>query len=194
MATKTLAEADGTQFEARVYDLGSSEYASATVLEGGYKRISAEITRPADTTAYTAKDCIADVAQSSTTHKFANAARLTGLGGGIIHASIKTDKVDWTAAITMIIYDGAGPASFIADNAAFDRMWADRGKAIAVIEFPALQTVTGGAGSMAWANVDGINRAYTCSGTDLYFQLYTNGTPTPANGQKFYIELGVIRD
>lgn len=32
MATKNLAEADGTPFEARVYDLGSSEYASATLL------------------------------------------------------------------------------------------------------------------------------------------------------------------
>jgi hypothetical protein len=166
------------------------------VLEGGYHVCEIEFTRPANTTAYSALDCLADNAPSITTQVLAGAARKVGGSGAILRAVLKTDKVDWTNPINLVIYKLA-PGAFIADNSPFDRMYADKAKAIGMIEFPSFATVTGGAGSFRWAAVEGLNIPFACDAAlaDLYFQAYIpSGTPTPASGQKFYLQVGVLRD
>lgn len=166
------------------------------VMLGGNYQCGVEFTRPANTTAYAAKDALADNAPSSTTQVLAGAARKNAGTGAVVRASIRTDKVDWTNPINIILYRQP-PASFIADNAAFDRMYADVTKAIGMIEFPSLQNITGGAGSFSWASVEGLYIPFVCdtSVDDLYFQAYIpSGTPTPASGQKFYLTIGVVQD
>lgn len=200
-AYKTLAEYGNTPFKGGVEQIESSPneiYASLTVLLGGNYNCEIEFTRPANTTAYAEKDCLADNAPSITTQVLANAARKVGGSGSILRAVLKTDKVDWTTPITLVLYKQA-PASFIADNAAFDRMYADKSKAIGMIEFPSFQTVTGGVGSFRWSTVENLNIPYVCDSSlaDLYFQCYIPsgaGTPTPASGQKFDLMVGVMRD
>jgi hypothetical protein len=166
------------------------------VLTGGYYTCAVEFTRPANTTAYAALDCLADNAPSITTQLLANAGRVVGGSGAIVRAVLKTDLTTWTNPINAVVYNAA-PGAFITDNLAFDRMYVDKAKAIGMIEFPSFQTVTGGVGSFRWASVEGLNIPYTCGGAlqDLYFQCYlSSGTPTPASAQKFYLMVGVLRD
>lgn len=171
-------------------------YIIRRVLEGGFENCAIEFSRPGNTTPYSALDCLSDNAPSITTQVLAGVARKNGGSGTILRATLKTDMTTWTNPITFVIYSVA-PGAFIADNSAFDRMYADKASAIGMLEFPSFQTVTGGAGSFRWASLDGLNIPYGCDAAidDLYFQAYIpSGTPTPASAQKFYLQLGVLRD
>ncbi len=196
-ATKTLAEADGTQFEAKVYEVESGIFASATVLEGGYGRITKEITMPSGTATHSDKDAIAHTTADATTHNLPLAGRVVGGTGAVIAATIKTDNPAWTTPVSMIIYDGAGPAAYVADNLAFDPMYVDKGIVVCQIDFGSFNKVTGGAGSFAWTRADGLNRPFVCAAAsqNLYFQMWSNGVSSAqVAGQKFSIEIGIIRD
>lgn len=198
MAYKSIMDGLGSIFKAKVYDLGDSEYASSTVLEGGYKRLKKEFTRPANTTAYTALDCLADNSPSITTQNLDGAARINGGSGAIIRAAMKTDNLSWTNQIYVVIYDGTGPASFISDNAAFDTKWADDNNIVGVLLFNAFtKDATGAAGSFVKSVLEGLNMPYDCGASvdDLYFQCFIpSGGPTPASGQKFFLNIGVLRN
>jgi hypothetical protein len=165
---------------------------------GGHSvRVEKEITRPANTTAYTILDCVADNSASNTTHKITDALRKVAGTGLIISAVLSTDNLSWTTPITAIIYDKAVPAAFIADNAAFDPMYADHANIACQIQFPSFQKVTGGAGAKAWAAVENLNRIIqsAAASKDIYFQLYLpSAAQTPASGQKFTLTLGIIQD
>jgi len=194
---RTLQDAILGNFKAKAYNLGSDEYASATVLEGGNKRLVKEFTRPADATAYAALVCLADNAPSATTHNLPDAGRMIGGSGSIIRAEMVTDNLSWTNGITVVIYDEP-PASFIADNAAFDVKYVDQPNKVGTLAFPAFaKDATGAAGSFVKCVLEGLNMPYECAddSTNLYFQCFLpSGTPTPASGQKFYLNIGVNRD
>lgn len=164
----------------------------------GFKRIKCEITRPANTTAYAALDCVADASASATTQALPYAGRIDGGTGSILRAVIKTDNLSWTNPITMVIYDGDGPAAFIADNAAFDPKYEDKQDVVGTISFPTfVKDATGASGSYYKSVVDSLNMPYECGSStkSLYFQLFIpSGTPAPASGQKFYLNIGVVRD
>lgn len=167
------------------------------VLEGGYRQIQVEITRPANETPYSANDAVADNAPSITTQILSGIARKDNGSGAIVRAVVKTDKIDSTMALKMVIYNAAPADGFITDNAAFDIKYADASKVVGIIDFPAMTSMgTGEAGSARVARVEGLNIPFQCVGDvdDLYFQLYQTGTPTPASGQKFYFNIGVIQD
>jgi len=165
---------------------------------GGFKRLKCEITRPANATPYSALDCVAANSATSTTHALPLAGRINGGTGSILRACIKTDNLSWTNAITMVVYDGDGPAAFIADNAAFDPKYADASDVVATLSFPAFaKDATGAAGSYYKTTIEALNIPYECGSatSSLYYQLFLpSGTPTPASAQKFYINMGVVRD
>ena len=167
------------------------------VLAGGNKRLVKEFTRPADTTAYAALDCLSDAAPSVTTQNLPLAGRVNAGTGSIIRAVMKTDNLSWTNGITVVIYDEP-PASFIADNAAFDVKYADKANVVGTLAFSAFaKDATGAAGSFVKCALEGLNMPYECASdsTNLYFQCFLpSGTPTPASGQKFYLNIGVMRD
>jgi hypothetical protein len=196
---KTLMDGLGATFKAKVYNLGSDEYASATVLEGGNKRLKKELTIPGASGAYSALDCIAAASPSVSTQNIPLAGRMIGGSGSIIRAVLKTDNLSWTGQVKMVVYDGAPPASFIADHAAFDDKYADAANIVGVIDFPSFaKTATGAAGSLVKCVVEGLNMPYECAddSTNLYFQLFTPASSgvTPAASQKFYLNIGVVRD
>lgn len=173
-------------------------YIIQRVLTGGYKRLKVEFTRPANTTAYTALDCLADNAPSITTQILAGAGRVNGGSGSIVRAVMKTDMLTWTNPITMVLYEAAPAGGFIADNSAFDVKYTDAANVVGVIQFTTFaKDATGAAGSLVKCAVEGLNIPYVCGAAvdDLYFQCFIpSGTPTPASGQKFYLNIGVIRD
>ena len=155
---------------------------------GTFARPYAEITRPANTTQYSAGDVIADNAASSTTHAISGCARVNGGSGQLFGAAIKTDLRTWTQAVTVVIYDAA-PASFEADNAAFAGiLYSNTDKVVAVLNFPTFVSDSTGAGVCARsAAFCDFPRSFKCESgaTKLYFKIFQAGTPTPASGQKF---------
>jgi hypothetical protein len=165
---------------------------------GGHSvRVDKEITRPSNATPYSINDCVADNSASSTTHKITDALRKVAGTGLIISAVLATDNLSWTTPITAVIYDKAVPGAFIADNAAFDPMYADHANIACQIAFPSFQKVTGGAGAKAWATVENLNRIIqsAAASKDIYFQLYLpSAAQTPASGQKFTLTLAIIQD
>lgn len=176
----------------------STANANEVVIKGGRVRVYKEITRPSNTTAYAAKDAIADASASSTTQKLTNCARVNGGSGAIVRAVLKTDKVDWTNPVYVVIYDAAPPAAFIADNAAFDVLYAEAlSQVCGIIRFTNFETITGGTGAQAWTVAEGLYIPFKCAvdSRDLYFQKYIpGGSPTPASAQKFVLILGIEQD
>lgn len=156
---------------------------------GTFARPYGEITRPANGNAYHAGDVIADNAASATTHAIDGSARVNGGTGLLLGAVIKTDNRAWTQAITVAIYDGAGPTAFEADHAAFPGvLYADMAKCVAVLNFPALAKDADvvGACARAAAFCD-FPRSFKCAtgSKKLYWKAWQTGTPTPASQQKF---------
>jgi hypothetical protein len=187
-----------TAFKAAVEEVESNVFASCTVLLGGYGRVTKEITMPSGTATHAANDCIANVTTPSvTTHNLPLAGRKVGGTGAVIACAIKTDNPLWTTGISVIIYDGPGPAAFVADNAAFDLMYADKGNVVCQMDIVSFAKLTGGSGAAAWGRVEGINRPFQCASDsqNLYFQLYSPGVSSAqVAGQKFSLEVGIIRD
>ncbi len=171
-------------------------YIIKRILMGGYGRVTKEITMPAGTATHAANDCIAHTTADATTHNLPLAGRIVGGTGAVIACAIKTDNPLWTTGISVIIYD-APPAAFVADNAVFDLMYVDKGKVVCQMDIAAFNKITGGSGATAWGRVEGINRPFQCAADsqNLYFQLYTTVTSTAqVAGQKFSLEVGIIRD
>lgn len=181
---------------ARLLSLLSSIYTYLTA--GGFYRLKCEVTRPANTTTYHALDAVGAATVTSSTNALANAGRAVGGTGSIIRAAIKTDNLSWTNAVSLVIYDGTGPAAYINDHAAFDPKYADKANVVATIPFPAfVKDATGAAGSYVTSKVEALDIPYVCGAatSSLYFQLFLpSGTPAPASEQKFYLNIGVVRD
>jgi hypothetical protein len=165
----------------------------------GFYRCVKEFTRPANITAYAALDCLADNAPGPTTQNLPLAGRVVGGSGTIVRAVMKTDNLSWTNPITIVIYDGAAPGTWIADNAAnFDPVYTgDSSNIVGVISFGGFaKDAYGGAGSFVKSLVDGLDMPYKCAAdsTNLYYQCFLpSGTPTPASAQKFKLNIGVLR-
>lgn len=201
-STKTAAEAIQTSAASIDTSCNNIESYSSdiktAVNAGGFYRLKCEVTRPDNTTAYHALDAVGAATVTSTTNALADAARANGGTGSILRVAIKTDNLSWTNAITMVVYDGDGPAAYINDHAAFDPKYVDASDIVATISFPAFsKDATGAAGSYYKSVVEALNIPYKCGAatSSLYFQLFLpSGTPTPASSQKFYVNMGVVRD
>lgn len=157
---------------------------------GTFARPSGEITRPANTTPYHAGDCIAANSASSTTHAIDLCARVDGGRGQLIGAVLKTDNRAWTQAITVAIFDGAGPAAYEADHAVFSGIvyTSEKATCVAVLTFPALAKDADVVGACARASAFcDFPRSFKCAAGSkkLYWKAWQAGTPTPASEQKF---------
>jgi hypothetical protein len=170
----------------------------ASIDAKGFHRVTKEFIRADNATQYSALDCLAAASPSITTQNIPLAARVVGGSGTIVRAVMKTDMLTWTNPISVAIYDLALPAAFIADNDAFDAKYADSDNVVAVLEFPEFRKdATGAAGSFVKSVLGNLNIPYRCApaSTNLTFQSFLpSGTPTPANLQKFKLNIGLVRD
>jgi hypothetical protein len=155
---------------------------------------SATVTRPADTTAYAAKDVISTAVGAVI--EFTGMARAVGGTGTIVKARLMTNQSTNVASYRLHLFHTSPTA--IADNAQYAMLDANKDKRIGMIDFPA--AATEGTGSDAAASMrpssDGSypppNLWYKTAGADtkLYGILETISAFTPASGQTFFIELG----
>lgn len=135
------------------------------------------ITRPSNTTAYTAGDVIGDT-NGSAIFEATNMAK-TG-GGEVIITSVELE-IDVSSipsgmsGFNLRLYNASPTA--IADNAAWDLPSGDRGKYLGKI---ALGTPVD-EGATLFIDNDGINKQITLTSTSLFFELQTVGAYTPTS-------------
>lgn len=172
-------------------------YLIRRILEGGYGHVGKEIVMPSGTATHAANDAIAHTTADATTHNLPLAGRKVGGSGAIFDVAIVTDNPLWATGINVIIYDGVGPGAYVADNAVFDFMYADKAVRVGEFQIASFAKLTGGTGAAAFGVAQGYNRPFKCASDsqNLYFQAYTPVTSTAqVAGQKFYIDVGLMRD
>jgi hypothetical protein len=149
----------------------------------------AVITRPNDTTDYTAGDAVGDTGGSA----ILTFADVSPAAGEIIITNVElmiaaSAIPSGMAAFTLELYDAAPDA--VADNAAWDLSSAgDRGKYLGSI---ALNTPTDKGSTLFSQNDDMDKKQVTVAGTDLYAVLRTDGAFTPAANTVFTVTVHTI--
>jgi len=136
---------------------------------------SVTITRPSDTTAYTAGDVIGDT-NGSAIFTFANMGKATG--GEVLITSIEFELDVATSAIGQVnlrLYNAVPTA--IADNAVWDLVAGDRGKYLGkvVLATPVDE------GTSLFCDNDGINKQIKLLTGSLYVEVQTISAFTPAS-------------
>lgn len=153
--------------------------------------LSAEFTRPADTTAYTANDAVSNSTSSTTPVEIANFARVNGQSGYIVGARLTTDKKSITPRIRVHLYS-VNTATLSVDNAAWQDKYADISKRLGSFDLPAMSTGADTTNSDISRSMDFTVRIpFKCASDSrsIYYVLETLDAFTPASGQKFTLTL-----
>jgi hypothetical protein len=157
---------------------------------------AATVTRPSDTTAYAAKDTIADETSGATIINFATLAQADGRGCYITGATIMTDQVANVAQYKLHLFNET--PTVLSDNVAMTApLWADRAKYVGSITFGAVASEDGSSGAAFSQNTTDVEPQFpipfvtTSSDSDLYAMLETIDSFTPASAQNFYIVLRI---
>ena len=157
---------------------------SIKVLGGGYTSGLLSITRPADTTGYTAGDVVGAATAAITFPTMGPSA-----GGEILITSAAFER-DATAIIsgetsyTLHLYS-VTPPSALADNAVFDLPSGDRASYLGSISLGTPVDL----GSTLYVEQNGINKQVTLASGSLYGYLVTVGAYTPASAAVHRIQL-----
>ncbi len=154
---------------------------------GGYTaRSSVEITRPANTTAYAARDAISSSTSAPAILEFTGCARVSAGSGYVVGARLQTDQAANVAAYRLHLYDATQTA--INDNSAQTVLYANRVSYLGYLDFGAA-----GTDGSDTALAQSIDRPFpfVAAGTSLFGMLETLSAFTPASGQKFYLRLYV---
>jgi len=170
-------------------------------VSGATVKVGVELTRPADTTAYTAKDVVADSTSAPTVITFSNFARVNAGSGIIVRARLMTDQKTCTSGFRLHLFHTAPTA--INDNSPYSLLYANAANRIGQIDFAAMSsedpTNSTAAASMR-PSADGAYGApnlwfqSAAASRALYGILETTSGFAPASGQKFYVELAAILD
>lgn len=187
VSSGNLDEEDGDQLNPGSVQIAGGESHLGSV--GGNGSVSSvSFARPADTTAYAAKDAVSNSTSAPTVLTFSNIARVNQGNGYIVKARLMTDQSTNVSRFRLHLFHTAPTA--INDNAAHTLLWANRANRIGHIDFDACQTE--GSGSDAANSINRVERLFfqCASGSRaLYGLLETLDVFTPASAQNFYIEL-----
>lgn len=165
-----------------------SDGSGSLTVDGKAYRHTEVITRPSNTTAYTAGDVIGNA--STAIFTLAN----IGPSGG--HVLIQSAGICFSdssvpagmGAFRMHFYSSSPAAS--TDNSAFDLISADHGKYLGYIELPAPQDF----GSTLYTQVDYPGRLVKLASgsTSLFLELETRGAYTPASASTLDIRVNTL--
>lgn len=163
--------------------------------------VGVSLTRPADTTAYAAKDVVSDSTSAPTVLTFANFARVNAGTGIIVKARIMTSQKTNTAQFRLHLFHTAPTA--INDNSPYLMLYANAANRIGMIDFPAMSsedpTNSTAAATMrpssdgSYSTPNLVFKAASASRV-VYGILEAVTAFTPDSGQLFYIELSTIND
>lgn len=169
--------------------LSVSDSNGSLTVDGKAYRTTATITRPSNTTAYTAGDVVGDTGGSAI-------ISLTAAGptaGFVILQSISLVFSDSTVpsgmgAFRVHMYSASPTA--IADNAAFDLLSGDRATYMGYIDLPAPQDF----GSTLYTQTDYPGRLIklATASTTLFVELETRGAYTPVSASTVSIRMNLL--
>ena len=169
--------------------LSVSDNGTSLTVDGKAYRTTATITRPSNTTAYTAGDVVGDTGGSAI-------ISLTAAGptaGFVIVQSISLVFSDSTVPAGMGAFRvhmySASPTA-IADNAAFDLLSGERATYMGFIDMPAPQDF----GSSLYTQVDYPGRLVklAAASTTLFVQIETRGAYTPLSASTVNIRVNLL--
>ena len=173
---------DGGQAQFQLDAHGNLKTSSSDPTTGGSLgsgAVTVSVTRPADTTAYTAGDVIG--ATTTTGGAVLTLSGLPSLGGEVmlttVQLAINTSVIpSGMTSFRMHLYN-ASPASALADNAAWDLAVADRANYLGYVDLGTPVDV----GSTLYVESTQVNKQATIpSGGVAYAYIVTNGTYTPS--------------
>ncbi len=142
--------------------------------------VAVTITRPANTTAYTAGDVLGATAAAISIPVVGTSAGSIMITGVQLEADIAAVPSGQTS-FALYLYN-VTPPSALADNAVFDLPSGDRASFLGRIDIPALVDL----GSTLYVEQTNINKQVRLSGTGLFAYLVTNGGFTPAGNSEVY--------
>lgn len=149
---------------------------------GGGSPAKAVVTRPANTTAYTAGDVVG--ATAAAIQFVAGAAWPAGGAVIITSAELEIDVAAVPAGMTsfrLYLYS-VTPPSALADNAAWDLPAGDRASFVGYVDLGTPVDL----GSTLYCRVDGVNAQVGLGVGGLFGYLVTNGGFTPAGASEVY--------
>jgi len=172
----TLISSLATKLDTLHTDLTATNTQLPSTLAG---TVQATITRPANTTAYTANDVVGGAITFA-----------TGLTSGQHAIILGADLMPQISAIPsgmtsfrLYLYD-VTPPSAVADNGAFDLPSGDRASFLGYIDLGSPADL----GSTCFCQVDGVNKKIKLNGSaNLFGYLVTNGGFTPAANSEVYL-------
>ncbi|QIG70499.1 hypothetical protein PP744_gp036 [Rhizobium phage RHph_N38] len=150
--------------------------------------VTATITRPTDTAAYTALDVLGDATAGHGKLTFANVNRA---GGGPVIITGVTARFDNNVAPTSsfrLHLFSSLPSTSLADNAAFDLASGDRDAYLGWVDIPAPSLL----GSTAVAQALNVGLQVKLPGTDIYGYMQTITGYTPGNGITYKFTLHTL--
>lgn len=158
---------------------------------GNLVRVSVELTRPADTTAYGAGDVVSNSTSATTLLTLANALRVAGGSGYVVRASVTTDKKSITPRLRVHLFNASNP-TVAADNVNHKELYADASKRLGFFDLPTMSTATDTSSSdMSRAMDNTLRHAIVAAAgsRDIYALLETLDAFTPASGEKFTLTI-----
>ena len=159
-----------------------------------FKRIvstTASVTRPSDTTPYTAGDVVGPTGGGEGLLTFASAARFVTFPGKIIGANLTKNGTSITnASFRLWLFESDPAGAFAADNLAFSMAFTDRGIFIGHITFtPGIVGGTTVAYEGTLGKTLGLPFIAGASVTSIFGVLEVTGAYTPISAEVFNIEL-----
>ena len=153
------------------------------------KRINAtEITRPANTTAYTAGDGVGT--GTSVVSTLSNAARQNSGGGRILAVRLFKSGTTVTSATFTVLFFNTAPTD-VADNAAFNLLYAESSRFVGSVALSTM-TVQGSGGGFAFSAPNPSIWYTTASGSKaLYAVIIATAGYTPASAETFTLSVTV---
>lgn len=160
---------------------------------GRIATVSAEFTRPSDTTAYAAGDVVSNSTSSTTLLSISGCARVNAGSGYIVGATVVTNTKSLTPRIRVHVFNASNPTVSV-DNSALQEKYADISKRLGYFDMPAMTTGTDTTNSdMSRAVNFSLRFPFVCaaSSTTLYFLFETLDAFTPTSGEKFTLVVNV---
>lgn len=157
---------------------------------GNLISVAVEKTRPGDTNPYITGDVINESTSAGTVWTFSNLARKNDGTGYITKARLHTDQKTNTARYRVHLFHTAPTA--INDNVPNTVLYADFSKRIGHFDLQAMSTATDSTNSTAAMTSDlnlRIPFKSVSGGRSVFAVLEALDGFTPANGQKYYLEL-----
>lgn len=152
--------------------------------------VSATFARPADTTAYTAMDAVANSTTVPAVMTLAVLVNVSHWGGGLIRRiRLTTDQAACVARFKVHFFRST-TLTLSNDNAAFKKLAANWSAKVG--EWTSVALTTEGTGSdIAGAEDATLNLPFTSTDGNLYALLETLDGFTPASAQNFWLEIVV---